>query len=117
MRFKTDENLPEEFAQILRAANWDALSVVEQRLRGSVDSEIARICQSEERVLITLDIGFADIRSYPPREYIGIIALRPARQDKPSILAIASRIVMALNDHPINHELWIVDDRRIRIRS
>jgi predicted nuclease of predicted toxin-antitoxin system len=117
MRFKTDENLPEEFAQILRAADWDALSVLEERLGGTVDPEIARICQSEARVLITLDMGFADIRSYPPHEYVGIIVLRPAQQDKPNILAIANRIVMALNDHPIDHELWIVDDRKIRIRS
>jgi hypothetical protein len=34
MRFKTDENLPEEFAEILRTAGWDALSVVEQQLGG-----------------------------------------------------------------------------------
>jgi predicted nuclease of predicted toxin-antitoxin system len=116
MRFKTDENLPEEFAQILRTEGWDALSVGEQRLGGTVDPEIARICLAEARVLITLDVGFADIRSYPPHDHVGIIVLRPGQQDKPSILAIANRLVMALNDHPIANELWIVDDRRIRIR-
>jgi len=117
MRFKTDENLPEEFADIFRMAGWDAISVVDQQLGGTADPKIARICSTESRVFITLDLGFADIRSYPPTEYPGIIVLRPSQQDKPSVLAIANRIVMALHDHPINHELWIVDDRRIRIRS
>ncbi len=37
MRFKTDENLPEEIAEILRAAGWDAFSVIEQQLGGKVD--------------------------------------------------------------------------------
>jgi predicted nuclease of predicted toxin-antitoxin system len=117
MRFKTDENLPEEFADILRAAGWDALSVNEQRLGGAVDPKIARVCLAESRVLITLDIGFGDIRNYPPSECPGIIVLRPKQQDKLNVLALANRLVMALGDHRIDRELWIVDDRRIRIRS
>lgn len=117
MRFKTDENLPREFAEILRAAGWDALSVNEQRLEGAVDPEVARVCSAESRVLITLDTGFGDIRSYPPSACPGMIVLRPGQQDKLNVLALASRLVMALGDHPIDRELWIVDDRRIRIRS
>ena len=117
MRFKTDENLPEEFAEILRAAGWDALSVIEQQLGGNVDPQIAAICRSESRVLVTLDLGFGDIRTYPPSDYAGMIVLRPSSQDKRSVLAIANRLVMALRELPIDGELWVVDDRRIRIRS
>jgi len=117
MRFKTDENLPEEFAEVLRAAGWDAATVVEQRLNGGVDPQIAAICQAESRILVTLDLGFADIRMYPPAQYPGLIVLRPAAQDKPSVLALANRLVMALRNRAMNHELRIVDDRRIRIRE
>ena len=84
---------------------------------GAADPDIARVCVVERRVLITLDLGFADIRNYPPGEHAGIIVLRPDQQDKPSVLAVANRLIMALRDHPIDNELWIVDDRRIRIRS
>lgn len=117
MRFKTDENLPEEFAAILRAAGWDALSVIGQELGGRVDPHIAAICRDESRVLVTLDLGFADIRTYPPGDCDGLIVLRPSSQDKHCILALANRLVMALREHPIDRELWVVDDRRIRIRS
>lgn len=117
MRFKTDENLPEELAEILRAAGWDALSVIEQQLGGKIDPQIAAICRNESRVLVTLDLGFGDIRTYPPGDSAGMIVLRPASQDKFSVLAVANRLVMALREHPIGRELWVVDDRRIRIRS
>lgn len=117
MRFKTDENLPEEFAEILRAAGWDALSVIEQQLGGTLDPRIASICKAESRVLVTLDLGFGDIRTYSPADYAGVIVFRPLSQDKRSMLAIANRLVMALREHPIDRELWVVDDRRIRIRS
>jgi predicted nuclease of predicted toxin-antitoxin system len=117
MRFKTDENLPEECAEVLRAAGWDALSVIEQQLGGKVDPQIAAICRDESRVLVTLDLGFGDIRTYPPGTHAGVIVLHPSSQDKHSVVAVAKRLVMALREHPIDRELWVVDDRRIRIRS
>lgn len=117
MRFKTDENLPAELAEAFRAAGWDALTVGDQQLSGETDRLIADVCQKESRVLVTLDLGFSDIRAYPPHEYTGVIVLRPVRQNKESVLALASRLVMALRERPIERELWIVDDRRIRIRG
>ena len=93
------------------------MSVLEQQLDGRVDAEISSICTNESRVLVTLDLGFGDIRTYPPSDSPGVIVLRPSSQDKQSVLAIANRLIMALREHPIDRELWVVDDRRIRIRS
>jgi predicted nuclease of predicted toxin-antitoxin system len=117
MRFKTDENLPEEFALALREAGWDALTVVEQRLGGSSDPRVAEICTAESRTLITLDLGFGNIKAYPPREHAGIIVLRPARQDKLSVLELAGRLIEALKQREIGRELWVVDEQKVRIRS
>ena len=58
MKFKVDENLPEELSRLLRQARWDSLRVEEQRLSGEVDPRIARICRDEERVLVTFDRAF-----------------------------------------------------------
>ncbi|HEX8252871.1 MAG TPA: DUF5615 family PIN-like protein [Thermoanaerobaculia bacterium] len=117
MRFKTDENLPEEFAEALRLAGWDAVSVVQQHLGGTSDTRLAAICTAESRTLITLDIGFGNIRAYPPAAHAGIIVLRLKRQDKPAVLAFAARLIDALRIRRIQNELWIVDDQNIRIRS
>jgi len=35
MRFKIDENLPVEIAGLLRAVGYDAMTVIEQELRGA----------------------------------------------------------------------------------
>jgi predicted nuclease of predicted toxin-antitoxin system len=40
MKFKLDENLPGEGAQILRSAGHDAVTVFDQRLGGKPDREI-----------------------------------------------------------------------------
>jgi len=45
------------------------------------------------------------------------IKLRIRQHDKPYVLSIIRRIITALESTPIHHQLWIVDEKRIRIRE
>ncbi len=117
MKFKIDENLPIDVAVILRQEGYDAKTVSEQNLVGQSDSIIAQICRKEKRTLITLDTDFSDIRSYPPKEYNGIIVLRLARQDKFYVLRIINNLLKVFVDEVPEGCLWIVEEEKIRIRS
>ena len=117
MKFKLDENLPIEATQLLRVSGHNAHSVHEEHLRGAADSSIAQVCQKEQRILITLDLDFANIRNYPPSLYFGIIVLRMAHQDRDSVLAILPRMLALLQTEPVSGCLWIMDERRTRIRT
>jgi predicted nuclease of predicted toxin-antitoxin system len=66
MKFKLDENLPIEASIMLREAGHDSLTVLDQKMGGKTDNEIIQICSQEHRALITLDLDFADIKTYPP---------------------------------------------------
>ncbi len=76
MRFKVDENLPNEVARLLAEAGHDASTMLEEGIGGAPDEEIACRCLDEQRALITLDVGFEDIRLYPPDKYLGLVVLR-----------------------------------------
>ncbi len=117
MRFKVDENLPAQVAELLRDHQYDAMTVIEQRLAGQPDPHIASICQTEQRALITLDLDFADIRRYPPADYAGLIVLRPTRQSIPAVLTLLQRLLHLLPHEVLAGTLWIVDERRVRIRG
>ena len=117
LRFKVDENMPSEAAEMLTAAGYDAMTVPDQKLGGKSDPQIAVICQSEGRAILTLDLDFGDIRAYPPAEYAGIIVLRLARLDKPRILAAVKRLLPVLSQEKLIGKLWIVDEARVRVRS
>ncbi len=73
-------------------------------------------CQTEQRVLITLDLDFADIRAYPPAEAAGIVVLRPFEPDRERVLRLMARILPLFATEPIVQRLWIVEEDRIRIR-
>lgn len=117
MKFKIDENLPIEAAELLEKAGYDAITVLEQHLGGSADPDIASICQQEGRALVTLDTDFADIRAYPPNQFPGLIILRLKSQDKPRVLTVLQRAISALSSEPLERHLWIVGEERIRIRE
>ena len=117
MRFKTDENLPIEVAELLRQNQHDARSVPEQQMAGQTDVQVARVCRSESPALVTLDLDFSDIRHYPPQDYNGIIVLRPAVQNRSTLMRLMSQVLMLLAQEPLDGRLWIVDDHRVRIRS
>ncbi len=117
MKFKVDENLPIEVADLLKNNGHDATTVHDEQLIGRPDEDIAAVCISEARTLITLDIDFANLLSYPPELYRGIIVIRTKDQSKSSVLQILRKIIVALEDTPIDQLLWIVEENRIRIRS
>lgn len=60
MRFKVDENLPEETARLLKEAGHEASTIIAQGMAGDPDPDLASVCQREQRALLTLDLGFAD---------------------------------------------------------
>ena len=116
MRFKTDENLPAEAAATLRECGFEAETVWDEGLVGSADEGIAARVRSEGRVLLTLDLDFADIRAYPPDQYAGIIVLRLKSQDKGTVVSYVRRTAVALQLRRPVGELWIVEGDRIRFR-
>ncbi len=117
MKFKIDHNLPVELAELLRNSGHDAATAFEQGLAEADDDTLAAHCIAEMRCLVTLDVDFGNIRSYPPAKYSGIIVLRARYQDKPSVLAMARALVKMLDSESVTNRLWIVEPDRIRIRE
>ena len=60
MKFKVDENLPEQVADFLRAQGHDAHTVHDEQIAGTDDQSLFVIFQREHRILITFDLDFAE---------------------------------------------------------
>ena len=46
-KFKVDENLPTEAAELLASAGYDAVTVGDQRMVGQPDTNVAAVCRRE----------------------------------------------------------------------
>lgn len=116
MKVKVDENLPHEVADLFRHAGHDAATVDEEGLGGKSDTVVASFVKREERLLVTLDLDFSDIRAYPPEQYSGLVVLRLNSQDKLHVLSVIERLIPVLSREEPKGHLWIVEEDRVRIR-
>lgn len=117
MKFKIDQNLPIEAADLLTAAGHDALTVYQQTLSGATDERIVEVCQEEDRILITADLDLSDVRRYPPSQAPGYMLSRMPRQSKQALLDLLAKAIPMLALRPIDGRLWIVEPDRLRIRG
>ena len=94
MKFKIDENLPVDAVKTFQEAGYNTVSVLDQSLQGCSDKTPISICKNENRILVTLDIDFANLLTYPPQEYAGIIVLRLKKYDKKHILTVVEKLTL-----------------------
>lgn len=117
MKFKVDENLPLQCASCLRDAGHDAETAGSEKLSGANDAQLFERCQTESRVLITLDLDFANVYAYPPGSSAGIVVLRPGVPDTQTILSLLKRLIPVMVRKAPQRQLWIVEPDRIRYRE
>ena len=117
MKFKIDENLPAECASLFREAGFEAATVADERLSGADDAAIFDRCRAEDRVLITLDLDFANVQTYPPGSHSGVVVLRSGSRDKPLLISVLKRLLPILTRRSPERQLWIVEPDRIRYRE
>ena len=115
MKFKLDENLGESVRRRLAAAGHDVSTIVDQQMAGATDSVVYRTCADEGRVLVTLDLDFANPFVFDPRPTAGIIVLRLPRMHGPSdVVAVVNQLVIVAADRDVEAALWIVSVRGVR---
>ena len=116
MKIKLDENMPEDLVVTLSSFGHDADTVVHEGLKGQDDPTVWAAAQQAQRLFITQDIDFADIRRFAPGTHHGLMLVR---LNSPGLFSLMSRIESVFRNAPI--ETWsgcfiVVTDRKVRVR-
>lgn len=94
MRFLIDANLPRSIIPMLVRLGQSAEHVNDVGLEGAPDEQIAARARETLAVIVTRDLDFADVRTYPPADYQGIVVLRlPDDANAMSIVQIFERFI------------------------
>lgn len=120
LRFFTDHCVPHSVIQTLRDAGHEVFILKEHIPRNSDDPVVIAKAQELDAILVSLNGDFADIVTYPPANYQGIIALQ-VRNHPEVIPVLMQRLMRYLSAHPqmsnYKGHLFLVEAHRIRIRK
>jgi predicted nuclease of predicted toxin-antitoxin system len=116
VKLKLDENITVVAKNPLFALGHDVDTVPEEHLAGRSDAEVLAATISDERALVTFDLGFGDPRAYPPGSHAGVILLRLRDQQPDNVVSVLRRLA---ENHDLNELAGctvVVTERMIRIR-
>lgn len=117
MKLKLDENLDARLASALRRAGHEVSTVRDQGLAGVDDQALYAHCRSEARILVTLDLDFANVLRYPPEASGGIVVFRGPDDLLPTLRILTETLIGALAKASPASQLWIVEPGRVRIHE
>lgn len=115
MKLKLDENLPESLLASFSRLGHDVDNVRQEGLAGSTDPDVWAAVQAEQRILITQDLDFSDIRQFAPGAHCGLILVRLRT---PGRLALAQRLESVFGNETV--ESWarcfvLISDLKVRV--
>lgn len=113
--FKLDENLPARAADALRRAGHDAHTVLDEALGGAPDHTVFAASVAESRVLVTLDLDFADIRRQGVAQSPGVLVVRLGHQDAGAVCAAILAALPDIARESPRGSIWIIEPHRIRV--
>ncbi len=120
LRFFSDQCVPAEITDILRRHGHHVTLLRETLPIRSLDPVVIAKAQELGAVLLSLNGDFADIVTYPPGSYRGIVAIQ--LHNHPEIIPqLIERLLAFLDAHPAQEfyhgKLFLVEVHRVRIRQ
>ena len=116
MKLKLDENFSRHLKPVLIGLGHDVLTAADEELLSHPDIEIAQAAKDEQRMLMTLDVEFADLRKYPPGSHPGVILFRPLSLSPLSVNAFITDFVRRTNLDKLDACVAVVDPGHVRVR-
>jgi predicted nuclease of predicted toxin-antitoxin system len=116
MKLKPDESLTHRLQQPLQELGHDVSTAAEEELLGKSDAEVAAAAAHERRILLSLDLGFADIRDYPPGSHPGIVVFRPVSRGFHTVIRLVRDFVSRSDLNVLGGCVVVVDPGRMRVR-
>jgi predicted nuclease of predicted toxin-antitoxin system len=116
VKLKLDENLSRHLKHGLTLLGHDVATTADEGLLSQPDTIIATEAKREGRILLTLDIEFADLRKHPPGRHPGIILFRPRSFGPLAVNHFVEQFMSRLDLEPVRGCIVVVDATKVRVR-
>lgn len=116
MRILLDENLPADLTGILRALGHDVEHVYSKALSGKPDPDVRALAETEQRMLVTQDIRFADARAFTPGAHAGFVLVRLKQEGLRAILRKLESVFRTEDVESWRGCFVVIGEEKVRVR-
>ncbi len=116
MKIKLDENIPASLKFQLQKIGSDVETVPDESLTGATDAVLWQHVQNEQRLLITQDLDFSDIRRFHPGAHHGLLLIRLANSSRRHLTSRIEQLFKCEDVQSWKGCFVVVTDTKIRIR-
>lgn len=117
LRVLVDESLPRSVRAVLAAGGFDAVDARDVGLGGTDDRQVFAEAQRTSRFLVSRDVDFADVVTFPLGGHHGIAVVRvPTRRPVAVLVDAVVRALTGLGNDDVRGCLLIINEHRVRIR-
>jgi predicted nuclease of predicted toxin-antitoxin system len=116
VKIKLDENLSRHLKGQLAQLGHDVSTALEEGLLGRLDIDVGTAAKSEDRMILTLDLDFADLRKFPPGSHPGVILFRPRSMGPSAVNQFVLKFTQQTELTELARCLVVVEPHRIRVR-
>lgn len=116
MKLKLDENLSRHLKPTMLALQHDVTTAAEEGRLSQPDPIVGAAAKNEGRMLLTLDLEFADMRKYTPGNHPGVILFRPRSFGPLAVNRFVEDFLQENDLEPFRGCIVIVEPARVRVR-
>lgn len=116
MKLFADECVYKVTVDLLRSWGHDVHTAHGAGLAGKPDEDVLAYAITHERVLITIDMDFSNLRHYPPKTHKGIIVAKMRPHNAEQVHHVLEHLLEIIKEDTLNQSLVIVDQNKYRIR-
>ena len=117
IRYLVDEDLPRSLARTMREAGLEAEDVRDIGLRGRSDREVLSSAAERGSVLVSADLGFANLLEFPAGTHRGIVVVRfPNEISNAAVNRMIVDALRGMSEEELHGCLVIIEPSRVRLR-
>ena len=116
-RLLCDQNIRTDTVAYLHSCGHDVISTRDLNLSEGDDDIILAEAVCQDRVVLTFNSDFGDIRLFPPETHCGVIRLRVHPQDRGTVHPALDRVLGRLTPESLRGRIAIVQRGKIRLRG
>jgi predicted nuclease of predicted toxin-antitoxin system len=109
--------MPRSLAHLLRAEGFETEHVIDAGIRGRPDDEILEYAKLRVLVLVTGDLGFANLLDYPLGSHPGIVVARfPNELSNDLVNEAVASALKSVSAEELRGGLLIIQPGKLRLR-